>query len=94
VYNAADNGMLVFTGWRASPTDQYFQDVWVLAHADGLGGVSAWTELTPAGAAPAKRELHGAVYNASSDRMILFGGSVTPISMRNDVWILLNATSE
>lgn len=94
VYNAAENKMLVFAGWRASPTDQYFQDVWVLAHANGLGGTPVWRELTPAGTAPAKRELHSAVYNSGSDRMIAFGGSVSPTSMLNDVWILLNATSE
>jgi hypothetical protein len=94
VYNATENELLVFGGWRASPTEQYFQDVWVLAHANGLGGAPAWRELTPAGTAPAKRELHSAVYNTGSDRMIVFGGSVTPTSMCNDVWILLNATSE
>ena len=94
VYNASENEMLVFAGWRASPTDQYFNDVWVLSHANGLGGTPAWTELTPAATAPAKRELHSAVYNPGSDSMIAFGGSVTPTSMLNDVWILLNATSE
>jgi len=94
VYNAAENTMLVFAGWRASPTDQYFQDVWLLTHANGLGGAPAWRQLTPAGIAPAKRELHSAVYSSGSGRMIAFGGSVAPTSMRNDVWVLLNATSE
>jgi hypothetical protein len=92
VYDPADNRMVMFGGWRFLGGDIYFNDAWVLEHANGLGGSPAWKALAPVTTRPEKRELHSAVYNASSKRMVVFGGSVSPTSMRNDVWVLVNAT--
>ena len=92
IYDPAADRMVIFGGWSFSGSDTYFNDVWVVTHARGLGGFPAWKALAPLTAPPEKRELHSAVYSPSSKRMIVFGGSVSPTSMRNDVWLLLNAT--
>ena len=49
-----------------------------------------WTHLTPTGGPPAPRELHTAVYENSTDRMMIFGGAGNTGSL-NDVWVLANA---
>ncbi len=54
-----------------------------------------WTQITPTNALPAVRQGHTAVYDATNNRLILFGGSTgnintTPTQL-NDVWVLVNA---
>jgi hypothetical protein len=75
VYIANGNQMIVFggnfTGCAASPS---LSDTWVLTDANGLTGTPAWSQLTPAGTPPPPRRGHTAVYNPTSDRMIVFGG--------------------
>lgn len=59
----------------------------------------SWTEINPTGGPPDARGHLTAVHNASSNRMIVFGGSnatqfvfVHPsVALRNDVWVLSNA---
>src|SRR5439155_9329930 len=46
-------------------------DAWDLT----LGASPTWTQLAPAGTAPPPRELAGAVYDGTRQRMIVFGGS-------------------
>src|SRR5689334_5373273 len=57
----------------------------IRAHA---GESSSWTQLAPSGSAPATRMTHGAVYDETHNRMILFGG-MEPLF--NDTWVLVNA---
>lgn len=90
IYDHAKNRMVVFGGWAGGTT--YFNDVWVLSNANGVGGTPTWTESKPKGSLPAKRELHTAVYRPSTDRMIVFGGSSSPESFLDDVWVLHRAT--
>ena len=75
-------------------------DIMVLSHADGLGGVSVWTKLTPSGNAPAPRSLSALAYDATGNNLIVFGGNTclnncdtqTPtMGNTNDVWVLSNA---
>jgi hypothetical protein len=91
VYDAAENRMIVFGG-RAFPAPS-LNDVWVLEHANGLGGVSAWVQLIPTGAAPTARNGHAAVYDAANNRMLVFGGAANANAgpYFNDAWVLLNA---
>jgi hypothetical protein len=63
--------------------------VWALSHANGLGGIPAWTQLNPA-AGPSGRAGFAAVYNPDSNRMIVFGGSDGTINF-NDIWVLAHA---
>ncbi len=81
--------MTVFGGGGATSE---FNDVWVLANANGLGGTSTWTQLSPSGALPAAREGLPAVYDPSTNRMVIFAGvSANPPTYYNDVWVLNSA---
>jgi hypothetical protein len=83
VYDAETNKMFVFGG--GSPETN---DVWVLSHANGLGGAPAWHLLTPVGGPPPARILHTAVYyNPARHRMTIFSGSAGS-TFFNDVWVL------
>ena len=88
VYASSSNSMIVFGGYTSSVG--YANDVWVLSNADGSGGTPVWTQLAPTGTAPATREFHTAVYAASSNSMIVFGGFGSS-GVTNDVWVLSNA---
>jgi hypothetical protein len=92
VYDAADNILTVFggsTGSTGAPTN----GVWTLTHANGQGGTPTWKTLIANGAAgsPHARSFQTAVYDASSNRMIIFGGNSTGGLCFNDVWVLSDA---
>jgi len=91
VYNPTSNIMIVFggAGGYANPV---YNDVWALANANGNGGVPTWTQLSPTGTPPAARFGHTAVYNATSDTMVVFGGVSGEGVFFNDTWKLINAS--
>src|SRR5947209_951037 len=72
VYDPSSNRMIVFGGRDSSQNN--LNDVWILTNANGMGGASAWINLLPANSpgAPASRSGHTAVYDAGSNRMIVF----------------------
>jgi hypothetical protein len=86
VYSPNSNRMIVFGGSDGT-TD--FNDIWVLAHANGLDGTPEWIPL-PTGTAtqPAGREGHVAVYDPSADAMTIVGGIGQPA----DVWTAAHAS--
>jgi hypothetical protein len=67
--------------------------VWVLTHANGLGGTPTWTMLNPSGAGPSGRSAFTAVYDPTSNRMIVFGGQGGGVEF-NDMWALTNANGQ
>lgn len=88
-YDSANNRMIVFGGEPSS------NDVWVLSNANGLGGTPTWTKLAPTGAMlPSRRLGHTAVYDAATNRMVIFGEEMalgmTSVIL-DDVWVLSNA---
>ena len=98
VYDPLSNRLIVFGGDAdTGPCCTYFNDTWVLANANGLGGTPSWIQLSPAapsGLPPGRNSL-SVVYDATSNRMILFaggqfGGNVYA-TLFNDVWVLTNA---
>lgn len=91
VYDPASNRMIVFGGNNCFTAGaQFYNDVWVLSNANGLGGTPTWTQLSPTGTIPPARESHTAVYDPGSNRMVIFGGGNSG-GILNDVWVLTNA---
>lgn len=92
VYDTGSNRAIVFGGVEKNgDTTTELNDVWVLTNANGLGGDSAWLNITPAsGSVPNPRMMHSAVYDSSNNRMIVFGGS-TDSGPLNDIWVLTHA---
>jgi hypothetical protein len=89
VYDTTNNRMIIFAG---DNTGTFLNDVWVLSHANGLGGASAWTQLTITGSSPTTRWGHTAIYDNTNNRMIIFGGYNSNGSIYlNDTWVLSNA---
>ena len=88
VYDSANDRMVVFGGFSDTGT-QYFGDTWVLVHAAGKAGDPLWSQLNPANAPPS-RAYHSAVYDATSNRMTVYGG-FRPGGGLNEVWVLSNA---
>ena len=84
VYDPGSNTMIVFGG--AGPSNA----VWTLSNANGTGGTPAWTELSPSGTPPSGRTLSTAVYDATNNRMTIFGGNAGA-TLFGDVWVLSNA---
>jgi len=84
IYQPARNRVILFGGFDGL----YRNDVWELS----LQGAPTWTQLTPAGTPPAGRWAAAVAYDATRDRMVVFGGYDGVVS-RNDVWALsLGAT--
>lgn len=90
VYDATNNKMIVFGG--SDCASGFFNDVYVLSNANGLGGTPSWTKLAPTGSGPLGRENATAVYDAANNILIVYAGdSGGPTALKNDVWILTHA---
>ncbi len=68
IYDPVQDRLILFGGMTA--TGQWLGDVWEC----DLSSVPAWTQLTPAGIAPAARGFHAMVYDSAEDRAIVYGG--------------------
>jgi clostripain len=90
IYDSVANTLTIFGGTTSNFNDTATNDVWVLSHANGLGGTPAWTQLAPLGPLPTARHGHSASYDPSGNRMIVFGGS-SGNNFYNDVWVLTAA---
>jgi hypothetical protein len=91
VYDAVKNRMIVYAGGSGGPyAFPEFNDVWMLANANGLSGTPAWTRIKPAGTIPARRGGHSAIYDPATNRMLMFAGDSTE-AMFFTVWTLTNA---
>ena len=71
IYDAANNRMVVHGGISVRGAVQ--SDTWILTNANGIGGTPAWTQLSPTDTAPARRS-HTAIYDPTSNEMVIFGG--------------------
>ena len=92
IYNPTNNRATVFGGVTTTATAT--NNVWVLQHANGLGGNPTWVQLSPTGVPPQPRTSNNAIYDSVSDRMTIFSGETGPsATLLNDTWVLTNATS-
>ena len=94
VYDSLNNIMVVFgglglVGEQCTGTNA----VWALSHANGTGGTPVWSNLIPQDAtgSPANRLNHAAVYQPSSNTMIIFGGIDFNHMFLGDTWVLSHA---
>lgn len=90
IYDSANNMLTIYAGDAGSTG---LSDVWTLSHANGQGGTPVWTHLLPTGTPPSARTGQSSVYDATNNRMIVFGGinAVTGTQFLNDTWILTTA---
>jgi hypothetical protein len=88
VYDASTNTLIVFGGFNCKGT--YYNDVWILSNANDLTATPSWTQLATLGTKPSVRENSSAVYDSSTNSLIIYGGDKggTP---SGDIWILSNA---
>ena len=82
IYDAANQRMIVFGGHQSHYN---FNDVWALDLS--TPGTETWSNLLPTGLPIGDRRYHSAVYDATNQRMVVFGGSGRG-GLRNDVWTL------
>ncbi|MBI2493604.1 MAG: hypothetical protein HYV94_16120, partial [Candidatus Rokubacteria bacterium] len=60
-------GRVILYGRNLSSVSQ----VWVLSSANGLGAAPTWTQLAPIGGPPPNRGNHAAVYDSTTNRMVI-----------------------
>ena len=92
VYDPSTNSMFMFGGQHA-PTNVDFNDTWVVQNVIPTSTTNQesldWMRVTITGKAPGVRFGHSAVYNTSSNRMIVFGGGTGfPGPCVNDLWVV------
>ena len=94
VYDPSSDSLIVFGGFNATVCCTAANDVWVLAHANAHGGTRQWINLLPNGSvgAPPPLAAASAVYDARTNRMIVFGGQNANLGISSgEVWVLKNA---
>lgn len=82
VWDAARQRMLVFGGYNGLG---YENDTWELSWN---GSNWTWIQLSPTGSLPSGRMGHTAVWDATSQRMLVFGGGFIASNLKNDTWSL------
>jgi hypothetical protein len=88
VYDSVTNTLIVFGGYDCKTT--YYNDVWILKNANDMSGQPSWTKLAPSGTGPSPRESSSAVYDSSTNTLIVLGGDIGA-NQFGDIWLLSNA---
>src|SRR5256885_2359071 len=78
-YDSREDRVLLFGGVDLF-TQNYFNDTWSYDF-----NANTWTNLSPP-AGPSARFGHGFVYDAASDRSILYGGALATGGFSNETW--------
>lgn len=79
-YDAASNRLFLHGGERGKTIGE----LWVLDHANGLGGTPAWHALTCGGTAPLRTH-EAALFDAAGGTLTLFGGTDAQDDYESDV---------
>jgi hypothetical protein len=88
VYVASSNALIIFGGFNCAKT--YYNDVWILSDANNVTGTPSWKQLLTTGTKPTVRESSSAVYDPTTNSLIIYGGDKGGVPM-GDIWILSNA---
>ena len=94
VYDPATNRLTVFGGFNTGGS--LLRDVWVLSNANGVAGTPEWTPLGTFSTFPEARAGHSAVYDAATNRMLVFGGTPRTdfTQATNSTWFLSHANGQ
>ena len=97
IYDPSTDQMIMFAGQHA-PNLIDFHDVWTVKNVIASSAATSenlnWVAIYPTGGPPSDRFGHTAVYNPTSNRMVVFGGGTGfPGPCVNDLWILQNPNS-
>ena len=91
IYDPIRDRMIVFGGTSSTQLN----DVYAL----DLATDPSWVSLTPVGEAPSPRRMHSAIYDPTSDRMVIHGGwngsiksDTWALGLSDDSWMQLSAT--
>ncbi len=87
VLDTRRNQLILFGGISGeNPNWTLYNDVWVLPLVSG----GTWSPLATTGSPPAGRRTSTAVYDATRDRLVIFGGytNENPLVPQNDAWQL------
>src|SRR6266536_2541913 len=95
VYDAATDQMIVFGGQplTGAPLNDVWSEQQVVSAGQASHVAANWVQVSPTGTAPSARFGHSAIYDSSSNRMVVFGGGTSSSSCLNDLWILDDANS-
>jgi PKD repeat protein/N-acetylneuraminic acid mutarotase len=89
VYDVATNRLVVYGGCYANCSPA-LSDVFMLTHANGLGGTPEWSQLSVTN--PQARAQQSAIYDPVSNLMVTFGGHLAFYgTYQNDTRVLSNA---
>jgi len=92
-YDPSTNALILYGGCNGGCWPITNQ-VWVLNHANGVGGSPAWSLLPTSGGPPAARHAMARGYDPASHRLVIFGGQDgggNGGATYPDVWVLTNA---
>jgi len=92
-YDPTSNRLIIFGGQDGGGSGgSTYPDVWVLTNANGTGGSSTWTQLTPDNAPAPGQWGPSSWYDSASNRLIVAGGGAQfSGTLTRAVWALTNA---
>lgn len=90
IYDSVSDTLTIFGGTDCN--GNYLQDVWTLSGATGKS--PSWSQRTVQGTPPGPRESATAVYDPTSNTLILFAGDSGGTNYLSDVWTLSNANGK
>lgn len=96
VYDVVTDQMIVFGGMQngtAGPLNDVWGELQVAADGESAHVSTNWVPVYPTGTAPAARFGHTAIYDSSSNNMVLFAGATSSTACLQDLWILDDANS-
>jgi hypothetical protein len=87
-YDSVTNTLMIFGGFNCG--NSVYDDVWILQNANDVSALPSWKQLSPTGTGPSERESSSAVYDSTTNTLIVYGGDAGGVEF-GDIWLLSNA---